>query len=256
MSGFDADWLVLREPADRTSRSDALIAMAARDLARHASPHVCDLGSGTGAALRAFQTTFPQGTRWTLTDNDPGLLEVAMATAPAGTSARRLDLASTIDPLPANAHLVTATALFDLASDTWIRSFATALAAADLPVLATLTYNGDLRIEPSHPLDAAVVDAFNRHQKTDKGLGGPAAGPDAARCLETALSDQGYMVTSADTPWVLTRSGDERLAKETLSGIAGAAAEMGVDSQDWLEKQHAGFATLTVGHTDIYARPR
>ena len=108
--------------------------------------------------------------------------------------------------------------------------------------------------------DAAISAAFNRHQRFDKGLGGPAAGPGAVEALGTALAARGYAVRRADTPWRLTADGDGALIAELLRGWAGAMADAGLVAppvaETWLAARLARTDRVTVGHTDLYAHPR
>jgi hypothetical protein len=258
MSGFSADWLALREPADARARADALIVQAGAGLAAHPAPLVCDLGSGTGAGMRAFAPAFPVDTRWCLTDNDPDTLAIA-AQAGARVETRLTDLAGDPAPWPADCALVTATALFDLAAPAWIDRLAARLAADRLPLLACLTYDGRLGLCPAVPGDAALCAAFNRHQRHDKGLGGPAAGPGAVDALCDALLARGYAVARADSPWQLIDGRDDALIAELLRGWSGAMVEAGLVSshvaEDWLAARLARTDRVTVGHTDIYAAP-
>lgn len=256
MSGFAADWLALREAADARSRSDRLIQAAARDLAVRTAPVVCDLGAGTGAARRALAPVFPAATGWVLVDHDAALL--ARAVAP-GTVTLRADLAADPARWPAACDLVTATALFDLASAGWLDALAAALAADRRPLLSCLSYDGRIALAPAHPLDAAMIRAFNAHQTTDKGLGGPAAGPGAHGDLARALAARGYRVDEDDTPWRLEAGRDGALIDAILRGWAGAVAGFaGITpamAADWLGARRAATAALAIGHRDLYARP-
>jgi hypothetical protein len=97
MTGFDADWLRLREPLDAASRAGALAArlVAALQAARRRPAEVpggaggpgdvsaaragtalriVDLAAGTGANLRALAPTLGGDQDWTLVDLDPALL--------------------------------------------------------------------------------------------------------------------------------------------------------------------------------------
>lgn len=257
MSGFSADWLALREAADARARAGDLIARAGAALARTAAPLVCDLGSGTGAGMRAFAPSFPADARWLLTDNDPETL--AIAGAAPGVRTARVDLAADPAPWPEGCALVTATALFDLAAPAWIDRLAARLAADRLPLLACLTYDGRLGLAPAHPGDAALAAAFNRHQRGDKGLGGAAAGPGAADALTRALTAHGYRVQRADSAWRLTQARDGALIAELLRGWAEAMAQAGLVARDaaeaWRDARLARTDRLCVGHADIYAVP-
>jgi len=255
VGGFTADWLALREPADRRARSAALIARAAMLLGDAAAPVVCDLGAGTGAAARAFAPAFPASTQWVFVDSDPATLAVAAASGRTVCT----DLAAAPAAWPSDCALVTATALFDLAAPGWIDRLAGALAADRLPLLACLTYDGTIEIAPEHPGDAEMIAAFNAHQRLDKGLGGPAAGPDAAATLADAVRRRGYRIWEAATPWRLAREADAALIEATLDGWAGAAAETGRvtprAAAEWRAARAGATERLVIGHRDIFAAP-
>ena len=90
---------------------------------------------------------------------------------------RAMDLGALDDEAVfAGRHLVTASALLDLVSESWLKSLAMRCRAAGAVALLTITYNGRSLASPPEPEDAMVLDLFNRHQRTDKGLGGPGGG--------------------------------------------------------------------------------
>ena len=256
MSGFSADWLALREAADARSRSVRLIDAAGRDLATVPDPVVCDLGAGTGAARRAMAAAFPAATSWVLVDDDAALL--ARAAAP-GVTVLRADLATDPARWPAGCRLVTATALFDLAAAAWLDRLAAALAAARMPLLSCLSYDGRIALAPAHPLDRPMIRAFNAHQLTDKGLGGPAAGPGAHHHLVTALRAKGYALAEDDTPWRLSAAEDGAMIDALVTGwagvVVGVAGVTAAMAEDWLAARRGATAALAIGHRDLYARP-
>lgn len=262
MSGFSADWLALREPADRAARSPTVLAACRAHFAAHEAVRVCDLGSGTGAAVPAFSPYLPARQHWILVDNDPANLAEAKRLRQAGAVTVQpllADLAVDPAPWPDGCDLVTATALFDLAGPAWIERLCARLAAARLPLLATLTYNGVQRFSVSHSADAAMLAAFNRHQRLDKGLGGPAAGPEAGAVLAAVLEKHGYRVTLGESPWQLDGARDHALIAELLRGWAAAVAGAGfvprAEADAWLAAHVARADALSVGHTDIFALP-
>jgi trans-aconitate methyltransferase len=77
MSGFSAEWLALREPADRRARSRALVAELRSVFAGRDTAAVIDLGCGTGSNLRALAASLPRRQSWRLVDRDPALLSAA-----------------------------------------------------------------------------------------------------------------------------------------------------------------------------------
>ncbi|NNU79444.1 class I SAM-dependent methyltransferase [Halovulum dunhuangense] len=250
--GFSPDWLSLREPADHAARDAALLNAAAGAAGR--APVVLDLGCGTGSTIRAFGTRLPETTRWRLVDLDPTLLEHAARQAPQAQTFR-LNL-SDLDALPLEGvTLVTASALLDLMPRDWVARLADRLAGAGCAFYAALNYDGMMRWTPAHPDDAGITDAFNRHQRGDKGIG-PALGPDAGPVAAELFRARGFEVRLADSPWVLGPS-EARLHAELAQGIARAAEETGLAADAWAAARAtpdwAGSAVI--GHCDLLAIP-
>lgn len=276
MSGFSPEWLALREPIDHRSRNAELAqAMNAR-FQQRSTVKVVDLGCGTGSNLRAMAPLLPDTQSWTLVDYDDGLLDAARDALLrwAGSSRvdgerlvltkgsrqvtvrfRRANLNAGLDAALADKpDLVTASALFDLCSADFIKTFARAVAQRQAVFYTVLTYNGIQRWTPRQPSDGAMIAAFHAHQMTDKGFG-PSAGPTAPAHLADAFRVSGYNVLEGDSPWLLgTR--DRALVAELASGFADAVRETGkaddksVDA--WANVVRTG---AEVGHTDTLALP-
>lgn len=254
--GFSAEWLALREPADRDAR-DAALARQAIEAAGPA-PVVVDLGCGTGASWRALAPLLPAGTRWRFVDADADLLARAGAAAGDGAELHQANLAD-LDALPLHgATLVTASALLDLVSEAWVTELARRVR---VPCYAALSYDGDMVWNPEDPDDAAVTAAFNRHQRGDKGLGsalGPAAGRRSAAIFEAA----GFAVKTAESPWRLGPDPSActvSLQRELTDGIAAAAAEAGTaGAPAWGRRRRAAAdrTDCVIGHLDMLAIPR
>jgi len=262
MTAFDAAWLDLRAPADKAARARSVLDACRACFRDRESLSICDLGAGTGAAVAAFGPFLPPDQRWLLVDSAPDALAEARrrnAGSRAAVETRVVDLARSPAIWPDGCGLVTATALFDLAAPAWIEALAAALADARLPLLATLTYDGAQTLAPPHSLDADLIAAFNRHQKHDKGLGGPAAGPDATAVLVGALERRGYHVIQAPSPWRLERPSDGALMRALLTGWADAIAAAGyaepARTTAWLDARLRDTSAMTVGHVDIFATP-
>ena len=157
--------------------------------------------------------------------------------------------------LAPSANLVTAAALFDLVSAEFIGKFAAALGRRKSAFYTVLTYDGDQRWTPEHEADAVLLEAFNSHQKRDKGFG-PAAGPDAGDALSEAFSAAGYSVEEADSAWRLAES-DAALIANLANGFADAARETGLVDAPTIDGWRAITRTAAVvGHTDTLAIPR
>ncbi len=271
-SGFSVDWLDLRESADRRARDNALLVQAKQWLQGNRSSAgpttVVDLGAGTGSTLRAFnESGDPESDtpHWRLVDQDEQLLTEARRRHGGSQSVEtcKQDLANISDLPLGGARLVTASALFDLVSTSFIDALATALQAQcpqhPVGLYAALSYNGTTQWSPAHPFDDVVLAAFNRDQQRDKGLG-PALGPKACDYLEQQLVEMGFKVSSASSPWILDGA-DNALVTALIQGVANAVADdPAIDSKslrDWLEFRQANVngGSCIVGHTDLLALP-
>lgn len=254
---FEADWLALREPADRGARSVALMRGAAYWLRRAETPVVVDLGCGRGASRRAFGAE-ARAALWRLVDRDAELLDLAVADAGAHGERHLLDL-SDIDALPLDdASLVTCSALLDLMPASWLEALAERLATGGLGFHAALSYDGRMRWSPGPaPREAEVLAAFNGHQLRDKGLG-PALGPQAAAILAEILRARGYRVRVERSDWQLHPK-EAALQSELATGVAAAAKDCGCDAEGWLQARlaaiAAGVSSAVVGHVDLLALP-
>lgn len=255
-------WLALREPADIAARSSSLTDAIAGVLPRTPPLRILDLGSGTGSNVRYLSPRLAGAQEWLLVDRDPDLL----SKAPGGTATCRIetlgrDLGVLDDAeMFAGRDLVTASALLDLVSAGWLDALAARCRAGGAAVLFALTYNGESRCVPVEPEDDVIRDLMNRHQKTDKGLGGPAAGPHAVDCAERSLAAAGYQVRREASHWILS-AGQRELQKQLIEGWAHAAGEMAPERTSmivsWLTRRlahiEAGASQVIVGHEDLAA---
>ena len=281
MTGFSAQWLALREPADHRARDASLRDQVMHDLThlarvRPGQIKVVDLGCGSGSNLRALAPHMPATQHWTLVDYDPALLSAAK-TALAHWADQIVsdqdtlvllkngkhisvnflceDLSSNLElVLSLSTDLLTAAAFFDLVAESWLERFCSLLRS---PLYTVLTYNGQEIWHPPAPMDTAMLKAFHAHQQTDKGFG-VAAGPNAAGVMETLLKARGFAVSSAQSPWKLAAA-DRNLIEQLAIGSAGAVLETKQVSAEevsaWRQSRSVA-QTCEIGHTDLYARPR
>jgi hypothetical protein len=157
-------------------------------------------------------------------------------------------------------HLISASALLDLVSESWLRELAMRCYTVGAAALFTLTYNGGSSCDPAEPEDGMVRELMNRHQKTDKGLGGPAAGPNASTVAVRIFEEQGFRVQRALSDWSLSPS-DRAFQRMLIEGWARAATEMSPRQADviadWLRRrlEHvaAGRSRVVVNHDDLVA---
>jgi len=256
VSGFSADWLALRGPADIRARDRALARRFAAALPPGAV--VLDLGAGTGAAARALGPLAPPGTRWRCVEGDPAL--IAIGSNIVQTEWIERDFSDGVEDLLApDVAAVTAFALLDLVSAAWLSDLARAAHARRLPLYAPLVVDGAVAWSPADPADGAIEAAFAAHQRSDKGFG-PALGPDSA-AMVAILEAAGYRVLTAASPWRLG-AGDRDLLVAMVEGrraVAGAVSGYPTEVDDWaarrLGQAREGALALRLGHRDLLALP-
>lgn len=283
---FDADWLALRAAADRAARAPRLETLAAARLRGRqqqnpqAPLRLVDLGCGSGANPRHLAPRLPGPQQWTLLDHDAGLLRRARTLCAdlrdAGgvrlqVDTRCLDLGALAASSLANADLVCASALLDLMSADWLGRLADACAHNGCALLITLNVDGTWRFlpqapgAPADPDDAFIRDAFNAHQRRDKGLGA-ALGPAAAPALAELLVARGFAVERAASPWRLELADPAQaaLARALIDGWRDAATaqcpQAAARINAWHQRRSAqcdgrGSGQLEVGHLDLFACP-
>jgi len=265
MGDFSAEWLALREPADRRARSARLTREIADRVIDRAPVRVLDLACGTGSNLRYLARHLPPIQHWLVVDRDPALLARLRKPMSWGivvsVHLHRRDFANldAIVELFERASLVTASALLDLVSARWLDALADRCRAARAPALFVLSYDGRILCTPRDPDDEMVRALVNRHQRTDKGFG-PALGPDATDHAQRSFAERGFVVDRERSDWMLDR-GDPDLQRQLIDGWASAATEMAAADaaaiDRWrkrrLEHVAAGRSTLVVGHDDLAA---
>jgi SAM-dependent methyltransferase len=266
MSSFSISWLDLRESADFAARDKALATRALEWLGQARDPIspdriIVDLGAGTGSTLRALTKLGADNIVWRLVDLDGKLLDEALRRHGKQVLIEDYQADLTItDGLPlTGAHIVSASALFDLASSEFIDALINRIDTRRTAIYAALNYDGTTSWTPAHPLDEKILLAFNQDQLRDKGFG-PALGPDCTAYLQQTLQDKEYNVSISPSPWQLSAR-DEAMVSELIKGIAAAVSEgyelTANEVEDWKQFRlaHTADGTCTIGHWDLLALP-
>ncbi|MEU8535995.1 class I SAM-dependent methyltransferase [Streptomyces parvulus] len=267
---YAPEWLRLREPADGAARAHDLLGPLRAHLAERTPPTgglvVHDLGCGTGSMGRWLAPRLDGAQHWVLHDRDPYLLHFAAAGAPRSAAdgghvtveTLRGDLTRLTPDALSGADLVTASALLDVLTAEEIGTLAAACAAAGCAALLTLSVAGRVELDPAHPLDAEIAEAFNDHQRRTGLLG-----PDAVTAAGEAFAAHGVTVRAHPSPWRLGPD-EAPLAAQWLRGWVGAAVEQRPElrarAEAYLDERLAacadGTLRVVVHHTDLLALPR
>ena len=262
MSDSLSHWLALREAADTAARSATLTRAIADALQLDRPVRILDLGTGTGSNVRYLSPRLPVPQQWLLVDRDPVLLAQSPTPTPGcQIETQRMELGTLDDPeIFSGRHLVTASALLDLVSQRWLRALAERCRERGAAALFALTYNGCSRCSPEEPEDGAILELFNRHQRTsDRGFG-VAAGPDAVDAAAECFAAVGYRVRREPSDWILPADG-KPIQRLLIEGWAEASLEIRPAEasmiQCWmsrrLEHVDAGRSRIVVCHEDLAA---
>ena len=287
MSESLSEWLALREAADWSARSANLVQRVSEVLAQSGEVRALDLCTGTGSNLRYLLNRLPRRQHWLVVDRDSVLLgEVparltawahanACSVATDGTishvrgnrfdawiETRQMNLGQLEAAIFEGRNLIAASALLDLVSESWLQLLAARCQGAGASALFSITSNGQSSCDPVEPEDEMVRELMNLHQKTDKGLGGPAAGPDAWAVAERVFEEAGYRVERASSDW-LVEPIDREFQRQLIEGWAHAAREIEPQHastvDDWRRRRlahvTAGRSRIVVGHVDMAALP-
>lgn len=288
---FADDWLAMREPIDGIARASELTALlnaqpaALASSTGHGVLRVLDLGCGTGSNLRYLAPRLGGTQHWRCLDHDPAhlaRLDVLTKTWAAGQGygwnpewpsfhcARTSlhchlqvacqDLARSLGSLSiADANLVTASALLDLVSETWLQELVGRCAAGGLMMLMALSIDGRVELAPALDADDWIMQAVTAHQRRDKGFG-PALGAHAVGCLRELAMRNGYAIVTCPSDWIL---GPEQRAmqRHVIEGWSQAALEQIPDSRaailrwrhDRLGALMEGKSLIRIGHQDLFA---
>ncbi|MFC4244342.1 SAM-dependent methyltransferase [Gryllotalpicola reticulitermitis] len=267
ISTVSADWLALRCEADDAARSSALLSQ----LSAPAGPlagMVHDLGSGTGAMLRWLAPRLAGPQRWVLHDGDEAILAARGSQPILDAEGAPVEVATSIEALAEldtnalrGASLVTASALLDVITRDEAAAIVAACTAAAAPAFFSLTVTGEVALRPSDPLDRALRDAFNDHQRRVAD-GRRLLGPEAVSIVRGLFVTAGWRTRTASTPWLLGPD-SRRLVGEWLDGWVGAAVEqtpeLAAHAAAYLVRRRAELATgslrVRVQHEDLIAWP-
>jgi hypothetical protein len=245
------EWLLIDRSAALLSDAEARTRRWAAERCYAVHPDTTDTGGGLSNAEALAHAVSPTRRGFSVVGGQLDCQVELLA-----QNLRTLDDPSMFD----GRHLVTASALLDLVSEAWLRALASRCRAAGASALFTITYDGRFSCVPAEPEDELIRGLMNAHQRRDKGLGGPAEGPEAAACAVRCFADEGYDVRSEASDWVLG-AGDVAMQRTLIDGWAAAASEVSPDDAAmigaWQARRlahvDAGVSHVVVGHRDVAA---
>jgi len=220
---------------------------------------IIDLGAGMGANQRWLAPRLPFRQRWIHLDHDPAISR----SLPLPDDTMIIDdsveaLGRLLAGRDCARRLVSCSAVLDVLTKAEVLAVCHAVIEAHVPALFSLTVTGTLILNPAHPDDQQLLQAFNDHQRR-AGLAGPEATPLAICALEAA----GFRVFCQETPWQLAAATGQAFVEQVLQERLDAAVSqdpaLGSVAAAWLELRRVqlalGILHLDLGHCDILALP-
>lgn len=273
---MDADWLTARTAADDAARArtestllpvlvTALRSGPAATGGREDADRVIrmiDVGAGSGANQRWLAPRLPFRQRWVHLDHDPAILGHTHAVVDTDSVVDTRLVVGGIDELAAlistdrTPTVITCAAVLDVLIRSDVDLLCGLIAAHRVPALLSLSVTGTVRHDPEDPLDQALLDAFNAHQRRDG-----RAGPDAPALVRAFCAAAGVRVLTVPTPWVLDRRSDPGFVARFLSERVAAAIEQdpsrAASASAWLERRLSSLdrESVTVDHEDLLILP-
>jgi hypothetical protein len=199
---------------------------------------------------------------WGFSEDGTGAAEITVGPARWRVRSQLLDLHASLEQLALqDCDGLTTTAFLDLVSVDWIDRLCRMLSRSPRPFLATLSVDGQRHWQPSMADDLRLHQAFEHHQRGNKGFGA-ALGITAVDELALRLNRIGFTVAIARSDWQIAGGHSALLGQMIDEALAvGCELEPGAASvfADWAARRHAQVATgalaLTIGHRDLLGLP-
>ncbi len=222
-----------------------------------------DIGAGSGANQRWLAPRLPFRQHWVHLDHDPAILTHTHGVAPTefvvgGIGALGALLDHHRERGTAQPDVITCAAVLDVLTRSDLALLCDLISSSKVPALLSLSVTGELAVEPPDGADAALLEAFNDHQRRDG-----RAGPDAPDLVGAQCGGAGARVESVSTPWVLDGTSDRAFVARFLQERIDASLEqeptLRTVGEEWLRRRLAALVDLdlriTVGHRDLLILP-
>ena len=277
MIGAAQDWLEARVPFDDAARQQSLPlldraaqALLDADPTGRTPLTVVDLGAGTGKSAAWFRQHLTprlpgRSIHWLLVDaHEPSLGIATQHLADADTIVTRLSdlptaLASHFPGHPApGTVLLTCSAVLDVLTQDDVEAILTTLTTYQGVGLFLLSITADWHLEPAHPRDPELAEAFADHQRRDGKLGA-----EGGRAMLRTAREHAVQTAHGNSAWHLSAPRDTEFTRRFLSERVAAAVEAAPELEDaareWLEtrdQQATDQLNVTVDHCDVLVDAR
>ena len=188
MHEFQNKWLNLRETVDRNSRNQRILYLINKFFKNKKNIRIVDLGSGAGSNYRFLKSRLLNNQYWFFVDishrsTNYFKKNIKLSSKIKKTNFKIVDVINNLEKINFNDYnLVTGSAFLDILPKTWFKMFHKLNVDTEIVYFA-LNYNGNFKFFPKHKDDKKILNIFNKDQKSDKGIGEVAVGPDCTELI-------------------------------------------------------------------------
>lgn len=192
MHEFNNNWLKLRETVDKKSRNLKIIKLINKKFNNNEPISIIDLGTGAGSNFNYLKTKLKFYQNWVFTDISSNSMNyfkrnIKLSNKIIKTKFQIFDVIKDLNKIKFKSFdIVTGSAFLDILPQRWFYKFHKFNINTEI-VLFALNYNGDFKFFPEHKYDKNIVNLFNKDQKTDKGIGNKAIGPDCSDLIKNVF---------------------------------------------------------------------
>ena len=192
MHEFNNNWLKLRETVDKKSRNLKIIELINKKINNNDFVSIIDLGTGAGSNFNYLKPKLKFNQNWLFTDISLNSMNyfkqnLKLSKKIIKTKFQILDVIKDIDKIKFKSFdIVTGSAFLDILPKSWFYKFHNLNSKTEI-VLFALNYNGDFKFVPRHKNDKNINNLFNKDQKTDKGIGDKAVGPNCSNLIKNVF---------------------------------------------------------------------
>ena len=210
MHEFQNKWLNLRESIDRNSRNQKILYLINNFYKNNSHIKIIDLGSGTGSNYRFLKSRLSNNQYWSFVDisyQSTSFFKknIKYSSKIKKTNFKIVDAINNLNKIKFNEYnLVTGSAFLDILPNKWFKKFHRLNADTEIVYFA-LNYDGNFKFLPKHKDDKKIVNIFNKDQKSDKGIGELAVGPNCTSIIKKVFKTT-HKTFVLDSTWDVNKN--------------------------------------------------
>tara|TARA_Y100000991_G_scaffold140176_1_gene105653 strand:+ start:692 stop:1480 length:789 start_codon:yes stop_codon:yes gene_type:complete len=210
MHEFQNKWLNLRETVDRNSRNKRILYLINKFFKNKKNIRIVDLGSGAGSNYRFLKSRLLNNQYWSFVDishqsTNYFKKNIKLSSKIKKTNFKIVDVINNLEKINFNDYnLVTGSAFLDILPKTWFKNFHKLNVDTEIVYFA-LNYNGNFKFFPKHKDDKRILNIFNKDQKSDKGIGEVAVGPDCTELINKVFK-RTHKTYVLDSTWDVSKN--------------------------------------------------